>query len=236
MSGLGKFHDIENQIGKHKNHNQALTLSMTMAIEVAVALEELGQAEEVKKLEEAIKEYVLMEEEVTAHITALSVVKDTLSHQPPHHDDQHEAPNLLIIYEEKLKELQESQAEDTSKFKKHPKYREFKQKVWAVNHQGEALPDEDEVVVMSQAGEFICPLSRAEMVDPMKNRQCGHSFSKVAIKGYLKGHGQKQCPVAGCNAFVSASTLERDLDLERKIKRHKRRNKNKDEDAEVEDL
>eukprot|EP01121_Diplochlamys_sp_Union-15-3_P017561 TRINITY_DN6208_c0_g1_i2.p1 TRINITY_DN6208_c0_g1~~TRINITY_DN6208_c0_g1_i2.p1 ORF type:complete len:169 (+),score=28.32 TRINITY_DN6208_c0_g1_i2:43-549(+) len=161
--------DLEGQVSKHKSHIQSVLLSMTMAIEVAVALEESGQNEEIAKLEEVIVDYIKMEQQLTTHVSALVSVKENIIRNMNLFSNSEEAPDLVAMFDSKLQDSQnEHDEEDENKIKSHPKYREFRQKVWAVNHQGEALPDDDEIMVMNTAGEFICPLSRSEMEEPLK--------------------------------------------------------------------
>jgi hypothetical protein len=58
-------------------------------------------------------------------------------------------------------------------WKTHPKWREFKQRVWAVHHPDEALPDDegDEVIVQlhnTAETNYLCPITRALLVHPVK--------------------------------------------------------------------
>lgn len=87
-----------------------------------------------------------------------------------------------------------------------------------MNHPDEAPPDEDDdLVVMSTQGsdQFICPLTRKDLEDPLKkyekiilaqwlticSTKCGHYYSKAAILHHLststKKRGKVACPVAG---------------------------------------
>lgn len=104
----------------------------------------------------------------------------------------------------------------------------YRQKVWAVHHAGEPLPDDDlivdddtGIVVMTQAEDYICPLTKVELVKPMRNRQCKHNYSHDAIMQYIKT-GHQECPVAGCAAKVYAKSLEANPDLERKLEKLKK--------------
>jgi hypothetical protein len=85
-------------------------------------------------------------------------------------------------------------AEEDAQFQRHPRYREFRQKVWVrsastmitprrsvlthlrtlqkVHHPDEALPDEanDDLVVMATQDEnnLMCPITRKLLVEPVK--------------------------------------------------------------------
>jgi len=154
-----------------------------------------------------------------------------------------EQADLADVFEQKVSRLEVAAEKDqTDRFRRHPKMREFRQKVWSVKHPEEALPDEQgsDIVFMTQnRQDFLCPITRALFQEPMLNRNCGHHYSKEAILQYLsnsRGRG-KDCPVAGCNAKVTVQSLEKDEDLERKVKRHKQeQQKTEQEDTSEEEI
>jgi len=43
----------------------------------------------------------------------------------------------------------------------------------------------------------ICPITRAEIVKPMKNHPCNHIYSHDAITQLIKAPYRQTCPVAG---------------------------------------
>uniref|UniRef100_A0A8C1IX84 E3 SUMO-protein ligase NSE2 n=1 Tax=Cyprinus carpio TaxID=7962 RepID=A0A8C1IX84_CYPCA len=86
--------------------------------------------------------------------------------------------------------------------------------------------DEDIAVTQSQTN-FTCPLTQVEMVNPVKNRKCGHHYDQEAVLEMIKAkHKNKKkfrCPKVGCgNADVQQSDLELDLVMKRMIQNHKR--------------
>jgi len=148
---------------------------------------------------------------------------------------------LADIFEGKLKNLEGGA--DPSAYKKHNKYRDFKQKVWAVNHPNDPAPDEDQdIVIMPQGGDsdLICPLTRLELDKPMRNQLCGHCYSNAAIMAYLTQSRSKRtvhCPVAGCNATISKDSLEKDVEKERLLRKNQNKRKREPEkEEEAEDL
>ncbi|ETV98435.1 hypothetical protein, variant, partial [Aphanomyces invadans] len=73
--------------------------------------------------------------------------------------------------------------------------------------------DEDEDVMVQESNSLrnmSCPITQMIMQDPVKNPECGHTYSKVGIESHLK-HKQS-CPVAGCRKRVQ--NLEPDVDME----------------------
>lgn len=84
----------------------------------------------------------------------------------------------------------------------------------------ENADDDADIVIASTKQSFICPLTRARFVDPVKNPACGHSYSSSAIQTMLRGHiGSCSCPISGCRQSVSAAALRPDDDLIRKMER-----------------
>jgi len=204
---------------KNRPLMQELTISMANAMDLAVALEENGDHDRVAKLEESMRTYINLEQQVKDHAKVIEAVKDVLKRSE-------QAVDVEQLFTDKTEELQ-TEVDP----KKHPKFREFRQKVWAVHHPDEALPDEqDEDLVVMQTGveedNLICPLTRQELEQPLKNTICGHTYSTEAILAYIqKNRSRKTCPVAGCSASLDKSTLEQDVETEMKLKRKKQNDK-----------
>ena len=61
------------------------------------------------------------------------------------------------------------------------------------------------------------------MEEPVKNVNCGHSYSRAAIEAHIRNNRNRvqgtHCPVAGCAHNVSRDTLEDDPVLAFKIRR-----------------
>lgn len=112
--------DIDQKIKKYKQHNASLSVCMTMTTEVAVAMEENNDNSKVPELERSIKEYIELEGKVTNQIAALAEIKNSLLS-----GDLREDSNLVKIFEKRLDQL----AVQNEAYRKHAKYREFRQKV-----------------------------------------------------------------------------------------------------------
>jgi hypothetical protein len=73
--------------------------------------------------------------------------------------------------------------------------------------------DDDDIEVMMGSRNAIqlkCPVTSQFLEEPVKNKLCGHVFSKRGIMHMLKA-GQCRCPVAGCtNSRVTQDQLEDD--------------------------
>lgn len=116
---------------------------------------------------------------------------------------------------------------------------ELKRAIWEAAHPDEpfVLGGDDDLAVVAAGTEenFICPITRMELVEPMRN-VCGHVYSKVAVLDYLRRHRHHaDCPVAGCPQQVSQNTLKPDTNMQRKLANHKKR-KRSEQDDNIEDL
>jgi hypothetical protein len=80
--------------------------------------------------------------------------------------------------------------------------------------------DDDDIEVVRNANgsrsstSLKCPVTSQFLEDPVKNKLCGHVFSKRGIEHMLNSarpHGPCRCPVAGCtNGNVTRDQLEDD--------------------------
>lgn len=80
--------------------------------------------------------------------------------------------------------------------------------------------DELEVLDAESTVNLKCPLMGTLMVDPLKNKLCGHIYSKIAIDEHLKR--DRKCPVTGCrNNNVTRDQLEPDMETAHLVRREK---------------
>ncbi|GJQ15051.1 hypothetical protein GpartN1_g6842.t1 [Galdieria partita] len=89
------------------------------------------------------------------------------------------------------------------------------------------LLEEGEVVSSvfpSDEKQFTCPISQKRLVDPVKNKECLHTYSRLALLEYLKHHNSSKkqtcvrCPVAFCDKLVSLDSIEPDYEMEKLLK------------------
>ena len=65
-----------------------------------------------------------------------------------------------------------------------------------------------------------CPITSMDMEDPVRNKICGHVYSRAGIEHMMRGKGFCKCPIAGCNNYkVTPDQLEKDLEMELLVKR-----------------
>jgi SUMO ligase MMS21 Smc5/6 complex component len=109
-------------------------------------------------------------------------------------------------------------------WKSTPKYREFRERLWEINHPDEELPndgnsDEEDLVVSSTKQSTKCPLTQTVFKRPVTNPDCGHSYSQDAIVSLARAAQSLRCPIHGCNHTVIMSRLFPNEALERRISR-----------------
>ncbi|KAH7478978.1 hypothetical protein PRIC1_009467 [Phytophthora ramorum] len=77
-----------------------------------------------------------------------------------------------------------------------------------------AMDGDDDVFIQESEStrSTICPVTQMEMVEPLRNPRCGHSYSKQGIQSHLQH--SKKCPVAGCPQKLAFNNLERDVEME----------------------
>jgi len=99
--------------------------------------------------------------------------------------------------------------------------------------------DDDDIEVMRNHNQgnidaqLKCPFTATWMEDPVKNKQCGHVYSRLGIMDYLKKKANKQCPFPGCtNNSIRADQLEDDVYTKNKVRQRIRRLQ-KEEEAKV---
>jgi len=195
--------EVDQRLQRHKDQNQQLTLSMEVLAEIAQALEQNGETAKVRRrcpsrpcpspradprqqvgeAEALLHSLLDLESHVTQHITALGETKQAIGQGALAYrfdeDGQTQAEAAAIDLAADFKKTVTALAaavpqEPAVRYRKHPKYLEFKRKVWDVSHPGEPMPDEadEELLVMRPRGEthldLLCPITRTLLKDPVK--------------------------------------------------------------------
>lgn len=80
------------------------------------------------------------------------------------------------------------------------------------NNQGD-----ETILVVKSTQNFIDPLSKKRMVNPVKNSQCGHSYEQSVALAVLKRNPRTRCPMMGCSAFIEKKHLVLDEELKKHL-------------------
>ena len=84
----------------------------------------------------------------------------------------------------------------------------------------EDIEEEDVVFADTRALPIKCPISLQLFVDPVKNRQCGHVYSRLSIDQYISSAGGRTtCPVVGCSSIVTKESIVPDMEVQAKLDR-----------------
>lgn len=86
--------------------------------------------------------------------------------------------------------------------------------------------DDDDLVMMRSAVSTKCPITLAELKDPLMSKKCPHVFEKYAIHEFIEESGTRpkatRCPVTGCSQMIEKNDLHVDPVVLRKIQRVQR--------------
>lgn len=97
-----------------------------------------------------------------------------------------------------------------------------------VKRPGTAAGDDDDIEIVrnntATEQNYKCPMTSKLMEDPVKNKVCGHVYSREGIDVWMKSRrNDHPCPVTGCtNQSVTPGQLEDDAFTARLVKRYKR--------------
>nr|KAG5697648.1 hypothetical protein BaRGS_011197 [Batillaria attramentaria] len=192
-------------------------VGMENVLEVASDMAEYGKGEEkhVRKLQNIMLSYARMERDLERFMAATLEVLDEAG-------DTCESGTLESMLDEKVE--QHGQDSNDASLKQHEKYVELEQKIWDSQHPdaapcslGASAPlFEDDIEMTQENMNTKCPYTLQEMVNPVRNKICKHSYDKTGIMEYLKKRGKKAlCPVIGCGNKkpITSSDLEDNKDL-----------------------
>ncbi|KAJ3118273.1 hypothetical protein HK098_005978 [Nowakowskiella sp. JEL0407] len=150
--------------------------------------------------------------------------------QPPKINNQDPLDYFNLQFELKKKEYLEIPKE--LRLNRAQEYKTFKKKLWEVefpnrpyNEGGggtqQPMMDEDEdLMVVEEAVNYLCPITKKPMLDPYTSIVCTHSYSNAIIDMIRRSGGQEvECPVAGCNMYIRMSQLKQNKTLRKKVLR-----------------
>eukprot|EP00904_Undaria_pinnatifida_P007879 jgi/Undpi1/4220/HiC_scaffold_16.g07586.m1 len=97
------------------------------------------------------------------------------------------------------------------------RYKELMKNVTTLQGEDE---DDDVIIDRGNAVSLICPITSATFKDPVRSKDCNHTFEKAAIDNHIKIAGNKEakCPVAGCAKTVRRANLVPDDGMKRLLR------------------
>ncbi|KAG7361232.1 zinc-finger MIZ type domain containing protein [Nitzschia inconspicua] len=218
--------------------NQVNVMSFASRLARGGTLEQLLGDEHMQKYRQSLKEIthenVVNGRQVTAYMRALQHLAHDHDGRPNdgHHNNNNNNNNNVMDEDEVQAKLEtavknERQKIDTNSIEitQETPYLELCKELG--ERQGN---EDDEIAVVNNNMDEValkCPLTAVLMEDPVKNKFCGHSYSREAIMNHIRFSGGRKkcvCPVAGCtNRTVDESQLEEDKLTETLVRRYKKR-------------
>ncbi|PKA50183.1 E3 SUMO-protein ligase MMS21 [Apostasia shenzhenica] len=164
---------------------------------VAVDMEKAQRPDKVKELEKAALELLVSYDDCTRLSEAVQNVGN--KYQP-----SAQFTNFRKLLEDEIAKLKE---ESPFVPQSSPLYRQFKEAIWNVHHEGQPMPGEEQedIVMTSTQNNLLnmkCPLTGKPVVDlenPVRCMDCKHIYERIPIMHYIRTKkAQARCPVAGC--------------------------------------
>lgn len=193
------------------------------------------QRERLKRLAERNVEN---ERLVQSLVAAATHLRDQVLHAS---SSQQEDTKVVLDYEEKIQSLVQENLEANKSsqlpLEQETMYREVCSELGEKlakkpkRSRGGGEDDDDDIEVFraagSQANSLKCPITGMFLEEPMKNKVCGHLYSKEAIMHHLqtklRNRRTPNCPVAGCGNTVTLEQLEKDVMMKTMVRREMRR-------------
>ncbi|KAG8549717.1 hypothetical protein GDO81_019974 [Engystomops pustulosus] len=178
-------------------------------------------------------EYAALNRDLNQYISAVEETVRKVKRDPPD-----EVPDLKSLVDTTYAAKQRKNSDES--LKKNDKFLQFKEQLRDLRKQmgvpqdsrDQASDDDEDIAVTQSIANFTCPITQMEMVNPVKNKECGHTYEKEAIEKMIqRRHQQKKnarCPKIGCDVSdMNESHLVPDTALRRAIEVHKKQSQTK---------
>ncbi|XP_067952131.1 E3 SUMO-protein ligase NSE2-like [Watersipora subatra] len=210
---------LDQAVGGLKKAEQYIGHGITTLPDLAsefLTLNTVNTKEGVGEYRALLKEYIEMQQDSTIYTSCIEQVKQLIN-------------NSRIKSEDVTRKLDEFYAKSREKLpdvSTTEGYAAFERVVSSAQgaEQREFREGED-LMVQEETQSFKCPYTGKQMVNPVKNINCGHSYEKDGIIVYIKQRGKRaKCPFAGCanQSFITQRSLVPDLKLKKEIERRNR--------------
>lgn len=222
---------VHGTLSSLKSCQSDIKTGMDIVTDVALDLAETQDTEGngLKELEEAMLTCARLDRDIDLFVDVVQqVTSEAMSQNPEAMFSL--SQKVKTVFKEKMDTLSDTE------LLCHQKVLAFKESIRNCHEQAEGESagnmeelDDDIAVSQSQVN-FTCPLTQAEMVQPVKNQKCNHHYEQEAIVNLIKNRSKQKkkcrCPVVGCgNSDVRESDLIPDQVLRRKIQSQKRSRK-----------
>lgn len=198
--------------GINGNHNLAIMLAgrLKHGGQLEEMLEDFDEyREHVKKITE---QNVLEGRKLSAYISALGNIMNV--------EDVAEVDDYDSALESAMDKELRKITKNSVDVRQERMYLDICSKLGEASAAGANGDDDLEIMAEESTLNLKCPIMGSLMQDPVKNKVCGHTYSKVAILNHIAI--DRRCPVAGCqNLHVKQDQLEPDMETTAEIRRER---------------
>lgn len=224
--GIAKNHAASKLLAEVLAIDGELSNAMQAATDPSARQEiEASIQEQRERLQKIAEKNVMNSRAVDSFIGALSAVRTQVQSTP----ETEEPLDYERIIQDKMQQYSASQAGSQLNIHDEKFCREIRSSLGIKERasRGRKGDDSDEEleVIPNKAGtqSLKCPITTMLYEEPVRNKVCGHVYSKAGIMQQLRAR-QTRCPVAGCrNRQVTKEQLEEDMETAMKVKRQRRR-------------
>jgi len=208
---------VDDTIQKCRDLGNFITEGYTLTKSIAEDFEDDENAKQiVEDLRGVMLNYANMERGVNQYCTAAQTALGKFRAEVAASDEDAKVPDLYGMFEKCLSGLESGNTDE--QIEKNKEVVAFTETVWKLHHPEEMeeveTPMGDDEVEISQVDDnlrFICPITKTELVDPVKNKLCGHTYSRNAIEQHIKSMKTRaKCPIPGCKSkeVMTSDVLE----------------------------
>ncbi|KAJ1863825.1 hypothetical protein LPJ73_000419 [Coemansia sp. RSA 2703] len=220
-----RLHGLRSDI---QTTNELIEQATRLCTMVGLDLSSLGDTTKVQEIDTTLRSLIDTQHKLSIEHQLITQAASSL--------DSETAESQYLREYEREKRKYEGMGE-REKYGESSVYREFRQQMWELTHEGQPMPalfaggqdgeeeeeQEEELVFAGARITYKCPITASWLTDPVTSKTCKHSFSSDAIKALIRSqNGNAACPVVGCAHRIALRDLEHDGILERKVAIHLR--------------
>ncbi|CAK1603790.1 unnamed protein product [Parnassius mnemosyne] len=165
---------------------QCIASLYTCADNVAMFLDGQERETEFSKLKSCIEEYCMLEAQQDVANQALEKAKKET--------DSSNMDSLQDRFTSHLSNL----AGKRLNVNNHPYMLELNNRIEKGRQKATQNLDESDLAITESQEQYIDPITKRPIVDPVKNTVCGHIYEKESIMELINMRKSLKCPVAGC--------------------------------------
>lgn len=227
MSSRTLFGVVDQAMKSMKTVEEYIKVGMETTIDVGMDFVEYDKENEkqIDELRSVMTDYVRMERDLQQFMEAVEFVKDEAGKNK-------ETFDLEKALEDRIISLKQSN--NDSELTRHEKYVDLNDKIREMQNPDvdQSLPAaseqiDDDIAMTQPEINTRCPYTGKEMINPVKNKHCGHHYDQEGISHYIKTKGKRaKCPVGGCGNEqpIINSDLVEDKEMKKYIMRKNRHN------------